>query len=72
LVEPAQRQIYSQAGSLQQLKYDIRVYAYAGKATALAGRAYRGQTTNFRTPDGCFAPVIVLPKDLLETYTACP
>ena len=41
------------------LKYDLRVYAYAGEIQLLAARLYQGQTTNFRTPCGGFAPVSV-------------
>ena len=43
----------------QQLKMDIRAYAYAGKIQLLAARLYQGQTTNFRTQGGGFAPVFV-------------
>lgn len=42
------------------LKLDIRAYAYAGRILLLAARLYNGQTTNFRTPGGGFAPVWVL------------
>ena len=42
------------------LKYDLRVYAYNGQIQLLAARLYQGQTTNFRTPGGGFAPVRVL------------
>lgn len=42
------------------LKYDLRVYAYDGQIQLLAARLYQGQTTNFRTPGGGFAPVRVL------------
>jgi len=43
----------------EALKFDVRVYTYAGKMLLLAARVYQGQTTNFRTPGGGFAPVIV-------------
>lgn len=43
----------------QQLKMDIRAYAYAGKIQLLAARLYQGQTTNFRTQGGGFAPVFI-------------
>lgn len=43
----------------QQLKMDIRAYVYAGKIQLLAARLYQGQTTNFRTQGGGFAPVFV-------------
>ena len=39
------------------LKFDLRAYAYAGQVQWLAARLYQGQTTNFRTPGGGFAPV---------------
>lgn len=38
-------------------KVDIRLYTYDGKTLLTAARIYRGQTTNFRTPGGGFAPV---------------
>ncbi len=45
------------SGASETLKYDLRVYAYAGKIQLLAARLYQGQTTNFRTAGGGFAPV---------------
>lgn len=39
------------------LKVDLRNYVYAGKVQLLAARLYQGQTTNFRTPGGGFAPL---------------
>lgn len=39
------------------LKYDVRCYVYDGKIQLVAARLYQGQTTNFRTPGGGFAPV---------------
>jgi hypothetical protein len=42
------------------LKFDIRAFTYAGQVQLLAARMYSGQTTNFRTPGGGFAPVIVV------------
>ena len=39
------------------LKYDVRLYTYAGATLLLAARLYQGQTTNFRTSGGGFAPV---------------
>lgn len=43
--------------SLQIMKADIRAYAYQGAVQLFAARLYQGQTTNFRTPGGGFAPV---------------
>ena len=39
-------------------KVDIRCYAYRGQVMLYAARMYQGQTTNFRTPGGGFAPVL--------------
>jgi glutathione synthase/RimK-type ligase-like ATP-grasp enzyme len=47
-------------GAPQQLKLDVRLYTYAGQMLLAAARLYRGQTTNFRTPGGGFAPVIMV------------
>ncbi|MDD2915307.1 MAG: hypothetical protein PHP70_08320 [Gallionella sp.] len=42
------------------LKYDVRCYVYDGRVQLVAARLYQGQTTNFRTPGGGFAPVRVV------------
>ena len=63
IVAPSERHIASDA---DPLKVDIRCYAYRGGALLYAARMYRGQTTNFRTPRGGFAPVLTSkesPKD---------
>lgn len=39
------------------MKFDLRAYVYAGQVLWVAARVYQGQTTNFRTPGGGFAPV---------------
>lgn len=49
-----------ETGTATTLKYDLRVYAYDGCIQLLAARLYQGQTTNFRTPGGGFAPVSVV------------
>jgi len=41
------------------LKLDVRHYTYAGESLLVGARLYRGQTTNFRTPGGGFAPVLL-------------
>lgn len=38
-------------------KVDIRLYTYNGTTLLTAARIYKGQTTNFRTPGGGFAPI---------------
>jgi hypothetical protein len=45
------------------LKFDLRLFAYAGRAQWTAARLYQGQTTNFRTSGGGFAPVYTLPAE---------
>ncbi len=44
----------------KDLKIDIRVYTYNGKTLLLTSRLYQGQTTNFRTQGGGFAPVFII------------
>jgi hypothetical protein len=65
LVPPAGRMIEVD-GVQTDLKFDIRAYTYAGRVQLLAARMYAGQTTNFRTHGGGFAPVIVVPTNLSE------
>lgn len=60
LVAPGERLVQVE-GESRRLKVDIRAYAYRGQVLLLAARMYDGQTTNFRTPGGGFAPVVVLP-----------
>ncbi len=61
LVPPSGRMIELD-GTQTDLKFDIRAYTYAGQVQLLAARMYAGQTTNFRTQGGGFAPVIVVPN----------
>jgi hypothetical protein len=58
LVAPSERQIKVD-GVVTDLKFDIRAYTYAAQVQLLAARIYSGQTTNFRTEGGGFAPVMV-------------
>lgn len=41
-------------------KVDVRLYTYDGRLLIAAARLYQGQTTNFRTEGGGFAPVFFL------------
>jgi hypothetical protein len=56
LVTPGGR-IVSNQEPVQTLKFDLRNYTYNGNVQWVAARLYQGQTTNFRTPGGGFAPV---------------
>jgi len=58
LVPPAER-VLTKDGS--PLKFDVRNFAYAGEVQLLAARLWQGQTTNFRSEGGGFAPMLVLP-----------
>ncbi len=56
LVPPSERHLQVD-GEPRALKVDIRNYVYAGRVQLVSARLYQGQTTNFRTPGGGFAPV---------------
>lgn len=47
-------------GSPEVRKTDVRLFVYEGRVLLTAARLYQGQTTNFRTPGGGFAPVFVI------------
>ena len=53
---PGERMI----GTSEARKADVRLYIYDGQLLLAAARLYQGQTTNFRTPGGGFAPVFAL------------
>jgi hypothetical protein len=59
LVPPSQRSVEVDAEPVE-LKLDLRNYVYRGEVQLVAARLYQGQTTNFRTPGGGFAPVITV------------
>ncbi len=55
-------QQYCPAGVLatpegQLMKYDMRVYSWAGRTALISARLYQGQVTNFRTAGGGFCVV---------------
>jgi hypothetical protein len=56
VVPPSQRTILLD-GREVPLKLDLRNYVYDGEVQLVAARLYQGQTTNFRTAGGGFAPV---------------
>ena len=59
MAAPSERRIKID-GEVKSLKLDVRLYTYKGSALLTAARVYQGQTTNFRTPGGGFAPVFVV------------
>jgi hypothetical protein len=52
-------QALTPAGERLHMKADVRCFAYEGRIQLMAARLYQGQTTNFRTVGGGFAPVYV-------------
>jgi hypothetical protein len=38
----------------------MRCFVYRGSVQLISARLYQGQTTNFRTPGGGFAPVFTV------------
>jgi hypothetical protein len=59
LVTPSERRLEVDSAETD-LKLDVRAYVYGGAIQLVAARLYEGQTTNFRTPGGGFAPVFVV------------
>lgn len=59
LARPSERMIELD-GVRAAHKLDVRLYTYRGEVLLAAARLYQGQTTNFRTPGGGFAPVFFL------------
>lgn len=59
---PSTRQVVVD-GETTDLKADVRNYVFDGATWMRAARLYSGQTTNFRTPGGGFAPVLELPGE---------
>ena len=61
LVPPSSRTLRVDEAAVE-LKLDLRNYVYAGHVQLIAARLWQGQTTNFRTPGGGFAPVLTVPS----------
>ena len=60
LVQPSERQLEVE-NKIVDFKLDLRHYVYKGQTQLIIARLYQGQTTNFRTPGGGFAQVMVVP-----------
>lgn len=69
IVTPGER-VTGTAGQPAQLKFDLRNYTYDGQVQWTAARTYQGQTTNFRTPGGGFAPVYRIADETLAAGIA--
>lgn len=59
IVPPGERHRVGGGGSAP-FKVDVRAYVYDARIHLLAARVYQGQTTNFRTAGGGFAPVLIV------------
>ncbi len=70
IVAPGTRSI-DDNHAVRSMKFDLRAYAYAGSVQWMAARVYQGQTTNFRTPGGGFAPVYSVPPGAARNRLAC-
>lgn len=60
MAPPGERMICLEGAEPVALKSDVRCYVYDGQIQLIAARLYQGQTTNFRTAGGGFAPVRVV------------
>ena len=58
-------------GPTKAMKFDLRAYTYDGAVQWVAARLYQGQTTNFRTPGGGFAPVYSAAEVSGRSLDAC-
>jgi len=61
-IAPPSERLTQVDGTETDLKLDVRAYVYDGIIQLVAARLYTGQTTNFRTLGGGFAPVFVVPE----------
>ena len=61
----------AKTGATKAMKFDLRAYTYNGEVQWVAARLYQGQTTNFRTPGGGFAPVYSSADASGRTVLAC-
>jgi len=60
IAAPGERIVCPDGMEPQPLKYDVRCYVYDGQVQLVAARLYQGQTTNFRTTGGGFAPAYLV------------
>lgn len=57
---PPHTQDLNVSGTTETFKIDLRAYVYAGNVQLSCARLYQGQTTNFRSVGGGFAPLIII------------
>ncbi|HEY8708057.1 MAG TPA: hypothetical protein VIM34_08665 [Burkholderiaceae bacterium] len=73
IVAPGERMVddHGAVKATKAMKFDLRAYTYDGAVQWVAARLYQGQTTNFRTPGGGFAPVYSSVDVSGRTLQAC-
>lgn len=57
---PPHTQDLNVSGKIETFKIDLRAYVYDGKIQFSCARLYQGQTTNFRSVGGGFAPLTII------------
>ena len=60
LALPGERRVCLKGAEPAAFKSDVRCYVYNGQVQLVAARLYQGQTTNFRTEGGGFAPARIV------------
>lgn len=60
LAMPGERMVCVDGNEPAAFKADVRCYVYSGEVQLVVARLYQGQTTNFRTAGGGFAPVRIV------------
>lgn len=70
IVAPGER-VVSEQDNVKTMKFDLRAYTYDGAVQWVAARVYQGQTTNFRTPGGGFAPMYSSAEASGQTLACC-
>jgi len=60
MAAPGERMVCVEGAEPVSLKSDVRCYVYDKNVQLIAARLYQGQTTNFRTEGGGFAPVRIV------------
>ena len=73
IVAPGERLVddADRGQATKAMKFDLRAYTYDGAVQWVAARRYQGQTTNYRTPGGGFAPVYSSADASGRTVLAC-
>jgi hypothetical protein len=60
MASPGERMVCAEGAEPAVVKSDVRCYVYNEQVQLVAARLYQGQTTNFRTAGGGFAPVRIV------------